>query len=124
MTFTIPPAYREPDTDRAAALQILGCDENTLTGYVQDGLPVDPEGRFDYRDLFNLGLHSGTGRTVPEQAFAFSLRWMRASTESLLAPRRSTFDLRSHLRLRSTKHPGAPKIRTLRRFGPRSHTVK
>lgn len=90
--FTIPPAHREPDTDRTAAMQILGCDEETLTSYVHNGLPITND-HFDSRDLFNLGLHSGTGRTVPEQAFAFSLRWMRASTESLLAPRRSTFEL-------------------------------
>jgi hypothetical protein len=91
-TFFIPERYREPDTDRVAAAQMLGCDDTALTALVRGGLPVDND-RFDSRDLFNLGLHSGTGRTVPEQAFAFTLRWMRERTESLLAPRASTFTL-------------------------------
>jgi hypothetical protein len=91
-TFFIPAQYREPDTDRVAATQILGCDDTALTELVHSGLPVEND-RFDSRDLFNLGLHSGTGKTVPEQAFAFSLRWMRGSTESLLAPRASRFEL-------------------------------
>lgn len=89
-TFYIPERYREPDTDRVEAAQLLGCDDTALTELVHGGLPVEND-RFDSRDLFNLGLHSGTGRTVPEQAFAFSLRWMRGSTESLLAPRASRF---------------------------------
>jgi hypothetical protein len=91
-TFFIPEQYREPDTDRVAATQILGCDDTALTALVHSGLPVEND-RFDSRDLFNLGLHSGTGTTVPEQAFAFSLRWMRGTTESLLAPRASRFEL-------------------------------
>lgn len=87
--FVIPDAHRTPDTDFAAAAQMLGMSRDEL---VHIGLPV-VDGRFDSRDLFNLGLHSGTGRTVPEQAFAFALRWMRSSTESLLAPRRYTVEL-------------------------------
>jgi len=90
--FVFPAAHRVPDTDRVAAAQILGCDDRALDELVHSGLPV-ADGLFDSRELFNLGLHSGTGRTVPELAFAYSLRWMRGSTESLLAARRSTFAL-------------------------------
>lgn len=92
--FLVPPEHREPDTEFATATQILGCDDDALTEFVRCGLPIDENGRFDSHDLFNLGLHYGTGRSVPKQAFAFSLRWMRETTEALLAPRALTFELR------------------------------
>jgi hypothetical protein len=90
--FLIPPEHHVGDTDRATAAQILGCTGDALDSLVHSGLTVSRD-RFDSRDLFNLGLHSGTGRSVPEQAFAFTLRWMRARTEDLLAPRTSRFSL-------------------------------
>ena len=92
MTFLIPPEHHVADTPRAEAARILDCTEDALDAFVQSGL-VMRDGRFDSRDLFNLGLHSGTGRTLPEQAFAYALRWMRSSTEELLAPRTSRFSL-------------------------------
>ncbi|WP_433385499.1 hypothetical protein [Micromonospora sp. KLBMP9576] len=95
--FAVPPQHRVGDTDRATARQVLGCDDDTLSTLLDRGLQASgPAGaeRFDSRDLFNLALHSGTGTTVPEQAFAYSLRWMRSSTEQLLAPRASRFALR------------------------------
>lgn len=90
--YLIPAEHHVPDTDRATAAQLLGCDEPALDALVRNGLTVR-EDRFDSRDLFNLALHSGTGRTVPEQAFAFSLRWMRGSADALLAPRTLSFAL-------------------------------
>jgi hypothetical protein len=90
--FLIPPEHHTGDTDRTAAKQILDCSDDTLDTLVHNGLTADDD-RYDSRDLFNLGLHSGTGRTVPEQAFAFTLRWMRAKTEDLLAPRTSRLSL-------------------------------
>lgn len=95
--FPVPPEHRRDDTDRASARQLLGCDDETLSDLVHCGLPasgIHGAERFDGRDLFNLGLRSRTGRTVPEQAFAYSLRWMRGDTETLLAPRRSVLQLR------------------------------
>jgi hypothetical protein len=90
--FLVPPEHHAADTDRVGAAQILACDDHTLDLLVHRGLGVRDD-RFDSRDLFNLGLHSGTGKTVPEQAFAFSLRWMRGSTEELVAPRTSRLTL-------------------------------
>ena len=90
--YLIPPEHHLGDTDRAAAKQILGCSDEALDTLVHNGLTSDGD-RYDSRDLFNLGLHSGTGRTVPEQAFAFTLRWMRATTEDLLASRTSRFSV-------------------------------
>ncbi|MBQ1074954.1 hypothetical protein KBX06_17540 [Micromonospora sp. C31] len=95
--FAVPPEHRLADMDRVTARQVLGCDDHTLSTLLDRGLPASGDTgdeRFDSRDLFNLGLYSGTGTTVPEQAFAYSLRWMRASTEELLAPRASRFALR------------------------------
>ncbi|MFC4852559.1 hypothetical protein [Actinophytocola glycyrrhizae] len=90
--YLVPGEHHVPDTDRAAAAELLCCDEQTIDALVQSGLTVR-DGRFDGRDLFNLGLHSGTGRTVPEQAFAFSLRWMRGTDDALLSPRTLGFTL-------------------------------
>ncbi|MGB3442111.1 MAG: hypothetical protein WBA97_25470 [Actinophytocola sp.] len=90
--YLIPPEHHVPDTDRATAAQLLGCDDRTIDALVNGGLTVRDD-RFDGRDLFNLGLHSGTGATVPEQAFAFSLRWMRGSANALLSPRTLAFTL-------------------------------
>lgn len=95
--FAVPPEHRLDDVDRASARQLLGCDDHTLSTLLDRGLQASGEEgdeRFDSRDLFNLAVHSGTGTTVPEQAFAYSLRWMRSSTEELLAPRASRFALR------------------------------
>ena len=90
MTFLIPLEHHVADTDRAEAAKILGCSEEALDAFIHSGLTVR-DGRFDSRDLFNIGLHSGTGRTMPEQAFAFALRWMRSPTEELVARRVSRF---------------------------------
>lgn len=95
MTFLIPLEHHVADTDRTEAARILDCTEEALDAFVHGGLTVR-DGRFDSRDLFNLGLHSGTGRTVPEQAFAFALRWLRSSTADMSARQefRFTFGLR------------------------------
>jgi hypothetical protein len=90
MTFLIPLEHHVADTDRAEAARILDCSDEALDVFIHSGLTVQ-DGRFDSRDLFNLGLHSGTGRTVPEQAFAFALRWLRESTADLTARRVSRF---------------------------------
>ncbi|MEJ2856442.1 MULTISPECIES: hypothetical protein [unclassified Saccharothrix] len=90
--FAIPLAHRQDDTSRAAAIEMLG-GADALDALVRGGLPVGPDDRFDSRDLFNFALRSGGGRTVPEQAFAFALRWMRSPAEALLEPRTSRFSL-------------------------------
>ncbi|MFI9812472.1 hypothetical protein [Saccharothrix variisporea] len=90
--FAIPLAHRQDDTSRAAAIEMLG-GADALDALVRGGLPVGPDDRFDSHDLFNFALRSGGGRTVPEQAFAFALRWMRSPAEALLEPRTSRFSL-------------------------------
>ncbi|WP_291417175.1 hypothetical protein [Actinophytocola sp.] len=90
--YPIPAEHRVADTDHAAAAQLLNCSPRTLDQLVHNGLP-STDGRFDSRDLYNLGLHSGAGTTGPEQAFGYTLRWLRAPTGTLIAPRSSTFEL-------------------------------
>ncbi|MFC9434857.1 hypothetical protein [Nocardia sp. NPDC057030] len=92
--FPIPAALRRADTDPVAARQLLGCDEDTLAELVRRGLPATRDGarlRFDQRDLFNLALHTGSGRTPPELAFRYALRWMSLPTDELTRARTWTF---------------------------------
>ncbi|WP_131763893.1 hypothetical protein, partial [Actinomadura fibrosa] len=95
--FVIPPEHHRPDTGRRAAAAALACDQATLAALVRRGLPCTGEPgreRFDSRDLFNLALYSGTGRTAVERDVARAFRWTRASCEELIAPRVSRFELR------------------------------
>ncbi|MBO4208920.1 hypothetical protein [Micromonospora echinofusca] len=97
LLYPIPARHRRADTGRAEAGQLLGCDDATLSDLVRRGLPATGEPgreRFDSRDLFNLGLYAGTGQSMSEQVFVFALRWMRARTEALLAPRTAAFSAR------------------------------
>ncbi|TDD82757.1 hypothetical protein [Actinomadura rubrisoli] len=89
--------HHRPDTDRRSAAAMLACDPSTLSALVRYGLPCTGEPgreRFDSRDLFNLALYSGTGRTAVERNVAAALAWTRASCEELIAPRVSSFELR------------------------------
>ncbi|MFB4295372.1 hypothetical protein [Actinomadura sp. NTSP31] len=95
--YVIPPEYHRPDTGRAEAAEMLACDDRTLTALARHGLPGTGEPgreRFDSRDLFNLALYSGTGRTPVERDVVSLLRWTRSSCEDLIAPRVSRFELR------------------------------
>lgn len=99
--YPIPAEHRVADTDHAAAAQLLNCSPEILDQLVDSGLP-STDGRFDSRDLYNLGLHSGAGTTGPEQAFGYTLRWLRAPTETLLTARASTFELGARCGLRES----------------------
>ena len=91
--FAIPAPFRDERVNRADALQTLRCGEELLDRLVAHGLPCGgPPGdeRFDAYDLFNLALDSGSGRSMPEMAFGFALRWMSGSPERWFEPRRWT----------------------------------
>ncbi|QKW37175.1 transglutaminase domain-containing protein [Actinomadura sp. NAK00032] len=93
----VPPEHHRPDTGRADAAEMLACPEATLSDLVRHGLPATGERgreRFDSRDIFNIALYSGSGRTGIERTVASALRWTRASCEDLIAPRVSRFELR------------------------------
>lgn len=92
----VPPAYRTATADRRAVQELLGCEAELLSELVARGLPCSgPAGdeRFDPHDVFNLALHSRSGRSVPERAFHFALRWMGDPTARMLEPRLWTYSL-------------------------------
>jgi hypothetical protein len=73
-----PAEHRDPVLDRAAALRLLGCDEATLDLLVSAGLPClgnGPDARFDRYDLVNVAIYAGSGRSVPEGAQRFLMRY-------------------------------------------------
>ncbi|MGW4365657.1 hypothetical protein ACWEKT_08430 [Nocardia takedensis] len=77
----VPAAFAEPRLTRHQALEMLRCGDEVLDRLVAGGLPAAGTGedrRFDWYDLFNLGLYSGTGRSQAELAFGFGVRWMSA----------------------------------------------
>ncbi|WP_424217322.1 hypothetical protein ACN20G_35165 (plasmid) [Streptomyces sp. BI20] len=85
----IPAPHRREDQDRAAARRTLRCDDALLDLLVREGLPsAGPTGdeRFDAHDLYNLGLYSGSLRSLPEYAALFVGRLARADTATWLAP--------------------------------------
>ncbi|GAA1900304.1 transglutaminase domain-containing protein [Actinomadura bangladeshensis] len=93
----IPPEHRRPDTGRAEAAAMLACDDRTLSDLIRHGLPATGDRgreRLDSRDIFNLALYSGSGRTGIERGVAAALGWTRSSCEDLMAPRMSRFELR------------------------------
>lgn len=76
-----PPEFREIELDRAGALALLRCDGAVLDLLVSHGLEnggSDEAERFDYHELANIALYSGSGRSVPETAQRFLLRFAEA----------------------------------------------
>lgn len=85
----VPEPYRHPDQERKEARATLRCDDETLTMLVREGLPCEgPPGaeRFDPYDIYNLGLYSGSGRSLPEYAALFVRRLARADPATWVAP--------------------------------------
>ncbi|HEX8053288.1 MAG TPA: transglutaminase domain-containing protein [Thermoleophilaceae bacterium] len=86
----IPEPYRDESMDRAAALEVLRCPEEVLDRVVAEGFPSSGEGeaqRFDRRDVYNLALHSGSGRSLPELGVAFLGRLGREGEQAWSEPR-------------------------------------
>lgn len=59
------PAGYEDWVPAGEALRILRCAESSLIDLVDTGLPTR-DGRFDWCDAWNVGLYSGSGRSMPE----------------------------------------------------------
>lgn len=100
-TFLIPESHADYAIGATEAARMLSTDEHGLAMLIAGGLPVatrngDPH--WCWFDLFNLGLRSGTGRTLPERAFGFALRWMQADPSTWMEPRAWTMCL--HLQAR------------------------
>jgi hypothetical protein len=88
-----PPRYRERSVGEAEALDVLRCDRSVLEALVGAGLPVvgaDGEGQplFDFHDLINVGLYSGTGASLGEMGERVLMRFAAENPERWLGPRR------------------------------------
>jgi hypothetical protein len=70
------------DTTPAQAATVLSRDEAAVETL---GLR-QVEGRFDFTDVLNAGLHSGTGRSLPEMASGLLMRFAAAERESWFTP--------------------------------------
>jgi hypothetical protein len=96
---TVPEPHRAEHMDRDAVLAMLRCDERVLDRLLAAGLPcsgTDGERRFDRFDVFNLGMHSRSERSLPELAIAFLARLATEGREAWLEPR--WWDARVELR--------------------------
>ncbi|HEV7898802.1 MAG TPA: transglutaminase domain-containing protein [Planosporangium sp.] len=78
------------DTELARGVELLRLDPELLAALADAGLPhvVAPDGSrlFDYTDLTNVGRLSGTGRTVPELAWRFLMRFAESPSTSWFEP--------------------------------------
>jgi hypothetical protein len=94
--YAVPAPHRVEDAHWDQALEILRCGPAVLDELVSAGLPhaVRPAGMFfDRHDLINLALHSGSGRSMPERAVRYALRWMREDPCTWTIPLEWTFDI-------------------------------
>ncbi|GAB2859924.1 hypothetical protein GCM10022221_69370 [Actinocorallia aurea] len=88
-----PAAHRRADVGRDAARSLLGCDDATLDLLLEAGLPSSGTGdaaRFDRFDLINVAIYGGAGRSVPEAAQRYVLRYADGRPDSWTEPRRWT----------------------------------
>ncbi|QKW06901.1 transglutaminase domain-containing protein [Streptomyces sp. NA04227] len=86
----VPDKYREAKLGLAEACRELSVDQALLEELVAAGLPADetPEGlRFDYHDVMNLGLRSGTGRSLAELGERQCMRMAAGDPEKWLEKR-------------------------------------
>ena len=87
--FLIPGDHHMPYFDRVGALDTLRVEESTLDALIAAGLTCTGEpGQewFDRYDLFNLSLASGSGKSVPETAIRYALRWMNGGPQTWFEP--------------------------------------
>jgi hypothetical protein len=88
----VPAAVEYDDVllDAAAACTLLRCQDDALELLAADGLPTVPSSagpRFRRCDVLNVGLYSGSGRTIPEVAESHRVRWTAEPSERWVAPR-------------------------------------
>lgn len=87
----VPEAERAATIPAAEAATMLRLSPGELDALTAAGLPCVGAGdgrHYDYRDLYNVGLYSGTGRSRPEQALKMMLRFASLPEQDLLSRRR------------------------------------
>ena len=87
-----PREDRERLVGRREALDILGCDPGRLDVLVREGLPVAGAGAggplFDFHDLINVGLYSGSGASLGESGERVLMRFAAQPPERWTGGRR------------------------------------
>jgi transglutaminase superfamily protein len=86
----VPSGYRDAAIDGAAAARLLGCGTDALAELAATPLATrGPDGaaRFDYHDIMNLGLLSGTGKSLAELGERHCTRFAAEPAAKWLAPR-------------------------------------
>ncbi|MFG2328722.1 transglutaminase domain-containing protein [Streptomyces sp. NPDC048604] len=113
----VPQGYRRVDVGVRGAARILGVDEGAVRRLVAAGLPARAGGEgplMDRYDLINLGLLSGSGRSVPEAA---ERRWTGQAAGppgDWTAPRALRLALSTHCSVRCAGPPPAsPPVASL-----------
>ncbi|HST66987.1 MAG TPA: hypothetical protein VLM05_17535, partial [Mycobacteriales bacterium] len=88
---TVPADVAQYDTDVETASRALRAEPAAVEALAGAGLPhvADPERGplFDYDDVMNVGMFSGTGETVPELGLRFLMRFAAAAPASWYEPR-------------------------------------
>lgn len=89
----VPARHRERAVSQVEALGILGCSQATLEGLVEGGLPVagtDAAGEplFEFYDLINVGLYSGSGASLGELGESVLMRFAAEPPDRWLGKRR------------------------------------
>jgi hypothetical protein len=87
--FVPPPEVDDALLGSAEACRLLRCEQSAVAALVAAGLPTfGPDGELLRRcDVLNLGLYSGSGRTIPEVAEAHRVRFAREPRQSWVEPR-------------------------------------
>jgi Transglutaminase-like superfamily len=93
-SYFVPAEFQAHETSRQEALNLLCCGDDVLDQLIEAGLPCSGEPGaelFDWHDLHNLGLYSGSGNSLPERCIRLAMRWMEKPPESWLGSARWDF---------------------------------
>lgn len=88
----VPPEHRQLEADATAVRATLRCSEEDLEALRRSGIVWVERGGvqlFDPIDVYNVGLLSGSGRTVPEVASSYFSQLADAGYEAWTAPART-----------------------------------
>lgn len=104
----VPARHRERVVSQVEALGILGCSQATLEGLVEGGLPVagmDAVGEplFDFYDIINVGLYSGSGVSLGELGGSVLMRFAAEPPDRWLGKRR--WEITCEYRCQATGFP-------------------
>ncbi|MDQ2958067.1 MAG: transglutaminase domain-containing protein [Actinomycetota bacterium] len=86
----VPAAYRVGTISLTEAAKQLGCSVEQVAALIEAGLPAEqtPDGpMLDYHDVSNIGLVSGTGKSLAEQSERRLMRMAAGSPDAWLAER-------------------------------------